>query len=62
MGSEGFGAKLQLLTIVLAFQWGHLRNFFIMETEAVKTPWNIQGFTVYKALAHGFPCEDESFI
>lgn len=29
-------------------------ELFIMETEAVKTPRNIQGFTVYKALAHGF--------
>lgn len=33
-----------------------------METEAIRTLLKIQGFTVYKALAHGFLCEDDSFV
>lgn len=33
-----------------------------METEAIRTLLKIQGFTVYKVLAHGFLCEDDSFV
>lgn len=47
---KGLGAEVQLLTVVLAFQWGALRNLRIKETEAVKPPTlKIQGFAVYTA-------------
>ena len=47
---KALGAEVQLLTVVLAFQWGALRNLRIKETEAVKPPTlKIQGFAVYTA-------------
>lgn len=37
VSSEGFGAELQLPTIVLAFQWGHL-NFSLWRLKLLKLP------------------------